>query len=252
MNHTTVKVLQEIIRQNNFDVTSLSQKLHKAKTTIYDCFANLRKSLILTKNNHLQDNELTHAYQQLFLVHPYDFSFLTPTNLKILLLLDQERSMQDIIKKSKLSRFTVHQLLRELKNRGFVNKRNKLISPPQLLHLLKIIKKNQENTVIALPPNATVLAHEADHDIIISETTLPLQPTAFSAFNVVSPHHYYSTKKQVTTQDIFNDAKTISSSKREQLMIAVYYKKNRKKLASDPEFEKLIKSPEYQEFENGI
>ncbi len=252
MNHTTVNVLQEIIRQNNFDVTSLSQKLHKAKTTIYDCFASLRKSLILTKNNHLQDNELTQAYQQLFLVNPYDFSFLTPTNLKILLLLDQERGMQEIIKKSKLSRFTVHQLLRELKNRGFVNKKNKLISPPQLLHLLTIIKKNQENTIITLPPNATILTHKADHNIIISETTLPLQPTAFSAFNVVSPHRYYSTKKQVTTQEIFNDAKAIATSKREQLMIAVYYKKNRKKLVFDSEFEKLIKSSEYQEFENGI
>lgn len=252
MNHTTIKVLQEIIRTNNFDVTSLSQKLHKAKTTIYDCFARLRKSLILAKNNLLLDNGLTQAYQQLFLVHPYDFSFLTHTNLKILLLLDQERSMKEIIKKSKLSRFTVHQLLRELKNHGFVNRKNKLITPPQLLHLLTIIKKNQENTVIVLPPNATVLAYQADHDIIISETTLPLQPTAFSAFNVVSPHHYYSTKKKVTTPDIFNDAKAIATSKREQLMIAVYYRKNRKKLAFDPDFEKLIKSAEYQEFENGI
>ena len=61
MNPTTVNVLQEIIRQNDFSIASLSQKLHKAKTTIYDCFANLRKSLILTTNNRLLDNELTQA-----------------------------------------------------------------------------------------------------------------------------------------------------------------------------------------------
>jgi len=46
-----------------------------------------------------------------------------------------------------------------------------------------------------------------------------------------------------------DDAKAIASSKREQLIIAVYYKKNRKKLFLDPDFEKLIKSSEFEDFE---
>ena len=142
--------------------------------------------------------------------------------------------------------------MRQLKNSGFVNKKNKLISPPQLLHLLIIIKKFQENIFVELPPNAAILAHLTDHDIIISETTLLLQPTAFLAFNVVSPHYYYSTKKQVTVQDVFDDAKAIASSKREELMIAEYHKQNHRKLILDPHFEKLIKSPEFKEFKNGI
>lgn len=253
MNKTTIKVLQELIRDKDFSVEGTAKKLNKAKTTIYDCISTLRKKQILNKQNRLKNNELAEAYKKLFLTFPYDFSFLTTKNMAILLLLDKEISFTVLIKKSKRSRFTVNRLVRHLRSRGFTNKKNKLISPPELLKLLIIIKKYKYNKIIQLPENAVIIGSNEKRDLILAKITLPLHKTAFSAFQeVISPHNYYTTKKRITRQDIFTDAKTISRTKREQLMAAFFYKKNRKNLKKDKDYEMLIQSKEFKEFEDGI
>lgn len=252
MNKTTIKVLQEIIRNKNFSVESAAEKLGKARTTIYDCLAELRKSNILDKRNHLEDNELTNAYKKLFLTYPYDFSFLSKNNIRILLLLEKEMPFTEIIQKSKLSRYTVNQLLKELKNRGFLNKKNKLVKPPELLSLLRIIKKTRSNNTLKLPNTAVIIKRSEKRDLIqaTKETSLNLKPTAFSAFNVkiISPLNYYTTKKRVCMQDIFNDAKEISQTKREILITALFYYKNKKKLKKNICYEEIINSKEFEEF----
>lgn len=255
MNKTTVKVLQEIIR-SKFSVDSASKNLKKAKTTIYDCLSYLRKNDILNKNNRLKDNELTDAYKKLFLTYPYDFSFLTKNNLKILLMLNKNISFIDIIKRSRLSRFTVHQLLKDLRNRGFIDENNVLIHPPELLSLLKTIRKYKDNHFLKLPDTAVIIGSDEERNLIqaTKETSLPLHLTAFSAIkSIVSPYNYYTTKKRTTVHDIFDDAKIISKSKREQLITALFYDKNRKKLKKDISYEKIINSKEFKTFkiENG-
>lgn len=251
MNKTAVKVLQEIIRNRHFTVENTAKKLKKAKTTIYDCLAELRKGNILQQDNRPKQNELTEAYKRLFLAYPYDFSFLTKNNLKIFFQLNEERPFREIIKKSGLSRFTAHQLLRQLRNRGFINKKNKLIQPEELVALIKTIKKFQQNHYVELPSTAVVIDENEERTLIraAKDTQLPLKITAFSAFEAVSPYNYYTTKIKVTVQDIFNDAKTISKTRREKLITALFYKKNRNKLKKDQEYEELIKSKEFKEME---
>ncbi len=251
MNKTTILLLQELIRNPNHPTANLVNKLKKAKTTIYDCFRTLRTAQILTQNNQLNNNELTIAFKQLFLSYPYDFSFLTTNNLKILYLLQEPITFQKLLAQTKLSRFTVNQLLRQLKSRGFVNKQNQLIAPKELIVLIKQLKKSQENVSFELPPNGVVISHLEDHDIILSDQPLPLKPTAFSALNVISPHYYYTTKKKSTLQNIFSDAKTIASSRREELITGLFYKKNHKKLKTDQYYEQLISTQEFKEFEHG-
>lgn len=248
MNKTTVKVLQELIRNRKFSVESTAKKLNKAKTTVYDCLSSLRKSSLLDKNNQLKDHEFAQAYKKLFLVCPYDFSFLTRNNLSILFLLEKEISFTDLIKKSKKSRFTVNQLLKHLKNRGFINKNNKLIFP-ELLALLKTIRKYQRNYLIELPLTAVIVDKDEERDLIqaTKETQLPLKKTAFSAMKVISPYNYYTTKKRITEKDIFSDAKILSKTKREELITALFYKKE--KIKKDQEYEQIIQSKEFKEFE---
>lgn len=251
MNKTTLIVLQEIIRNKDFNVEKVAKALGKAKTTIYDDLAELRKNNILNKNNELKVNELTNAYKLLFLKYPYDFSFLTDSNLKIIFILKDEISFGQTIKKSNLSRFTTHQLLKSLKNRGFVNKKNKLIAPKELIELVKVIEKFQNNTIIELPANAAVINDNQERKLIQTPKNIeiPLKKTAFSAFNIsiALPANYYSTKKKISTQDIFDDAKTISDSQREKLLTTLYYKKNRKKLKKDAEYEEVLKTEEFKE-----
>lgn len=251
MNKTTILLLQELICNPNSPTASLANKLKKAKTTIYDCFRMLRTAQILTQNNQLNNNELTIAFKQLFLSYPYDFSFLTTNNLKILYLLQEPITFQKLLAQTKLSRFTINQLLRQLKSRGFVNKKNQLIAPKELIALIKQLKRSQENISFELPPNAVVISHQEDHDIILSDQPLPLKSTAFSALNVISPHYYYTTKKKSTSQDTFNDAKTITSSRREELITGLFYKKNRKRIKKDLIYDQLINTREFKEFEHG-
>ncbi len=251
MNKTTILLLQELIRNPNSPTASLANKLKKAKTTIYDCFCTLRTAQILTQNNQLNNNELTIAFKQLFLSYPYDFSFLTTNNIKILYLLQEPITFQKLLAQTKLSRFTINQLLRQLKSRGFVNKQNQLIAPKELIVLIKQLKRSQENISFELPSNAVVISHQEDHDIILSDQPLPLKLTAFSALNVISPHYYYTTKNKSTPQGIFNDARTIASSRREELITGLFYKKNHKKLKTDQYYDQLINTQEFKEFEHG-
>ncbi|MBI4980514.1 winged helix-turn-helix domain-containing protein [Candidatus Woesearchaeota archaeon] len=251
MNKTTIIILQELIRNQDCSIASLANKLKKAKTTIYDCFHALRAAQILNQNNQLTNNELTTAFKQLILSYPYDFSFLTTNDLKILFLLQKPITFKKLLAQTKLSRFTINQLLKQLKSRGFVNKQNQLIAPKELVILVKLIKKSQENISFELPPNAVIISHQEDHDIILSDQPLPLKPTAFSALNAVSPHYYYTTKKKLTLQGVFNDAKTITSSKREELITALFYKKNRKRIKKDDYYEQIINTQEFKEFEHG-
>ncbi len=251
MNKTTLLLLQELIRNPKVSIANLANKLQKAKTTIYDCFHALRAAQILNQNNQLTNNELTIAFKQLFLSYPYDFSFLTTNNLKILFLLQQPITFKKLLTQTKLSRFTINQLLRILKSRGFINRQNQLITPKELIVLIKQLKKSQENISFELPQNAVIISHQEDHDIILSDQPLPLKPTAFSALNVISPHYYHTTKKKSTFQDVFNDAKTIASSKREELITALFYKKNRKRIKKDTFYEQIINTSEFKEFEHG-
>lgn len=251
MNKTAIKVLQEMVRNKEFTVEGAVRRLGKAKTTIYDCLASLRKQNILDVENHLQDNQLTQAYKRLFLAYPYDFSFLTTNNLKILFFLDCERSFGDIVRQTGLSRYTVHRLLKELRRRGFVTKKNKLIQPQELITVIVVIKKFQQTVQLRLPATAVIVDDNEQRSLIRTTkgTTLPLKPTAFSAFTIkiVLPHRYYTTKKRVTVQDIFDDAKIISYTRREKLLTALFYKKNRRKLQKDQEYEELICSEEFRE-----
>ena len=247
MNKTSVKVLQILIRDNFPSVKSIANQLSKAKTTIYDCMAELRQETILSKENKLRENDLTKSLKLLFLKHPYDFSFLTKTNLKVLSIITAEHDFQNIIKTSKLSRYTVHQLLRNLKKRGFVNRKNKLTQPKELIAVINTLQQKY----IELPASATVVFEDNKRKIIqaTKKTILPLKPTAFSAFNIMlaSPYNYYTTKKRPSKKDIFEDAKVLSSTKREKLLTALFYKKNIKQ--KDEEYEKIIKSPEFREIE---
>ncbi|MBU1622223.1 MAG: hypothetical protein KJ597_01475 [Nanoarchaeota archaeon] len=250
MNKTAIKVLQEIIRNKYFKIEDAARKLKKAKTTIYDCLAKLRKNNLLDKNNTLRSNQLTQAYKKLFIMYPYDFSFLTKNNLKILFLLDKERTFGEIIKKTKLSRYTVNQLLKQLRTRGFSNKRNKLTRPEELISLIKTIQKFQQTYYLELPPTAVIIDDNEKRTLIqaTKETDLPLKYTAFSAFNIkiIVPYNYYTTKKKVTFKDVFDDAKIISKTRREKLITALFYKKNRKRLKKDKEYEVLIASKEFK------
>jgi predicted transcriptional regulator len=240
MNKTTVEVFQEMIRNKNFSVEGTAKKFNKAKTTIYD-------NLSIIKHI-LQNDQLTKAYKTLFLTYPYDFSFLTKNNLTILFLLENEISFTEIIKKSKKSRFTVNNLLRHLKQRGFINKKNKIILL-ELLDLLKIIKKYQKNDFIKLPNTAVMIDQNGNRDLIqaTTNTNLQLKKTAFSAMNIISPYNYYTTKKKVMSKDIFLDAKLISKTKREELITALFYKKE--KIKKDPKYENIINTKEFKEFE---
>lgn len=243
MNKTTIKVLQEIIRNKDFKVRNTAKKLNKAKTTVYDCLATLRKNNLLNKHN-----ELTEAYKILFLTYPYDFSFLTKNNLPILFLLEDEISFTNIIRKSKKSRFTVNNLLKHLKNRGFINKNNKLLLQ-ELINLIRTIKKYKNNYLIELPPTAVIIDKNEERNLIqaTKNTQLPLKKTAFSVMDVVSPYNYYTTKKRITESDIFTDAKIISKTKREEFITALFYRK--KKLKKDQKYEEIIHSREFSKFE---
>ena len=247
MNKTTVKTLQLIIRENK-SVQDIAKSIGKSKNNIYSSFADLRKCNILDKNNKLNKNELLDAYKLLFLKYPYDFSFLTKNNLEILFLLIKGDSFSNLIKRTNLSRYTVNQLLKELKKRGFVDRENKLIQPNELIELIEVIKYYHSHNMIELPGSAVFLTKE----IIQSEMALPLNKTAFSAFNigVISPHKYYTTKKKITKKDIFQDARKISRTTREKFIMAVYYKNNNLK---DEEFDRIIQTKEFNEFykENG-
>jgi predicted transcriptional regulator len=251
MNKTTIKVLQEIIRNKEFSVESTAKTLNKAKTTIYDSLAKLRKNYLLNKKNQLTNNEVTQAYKKLFLSFPYDFSFLTKNNLVILQLLEDDISFTKIIKLSKKSRFTVHQLLKQLRTRGFINKKNRFLFS-ELLDLLKIIKKYNNNHLIELPSTAVIIQQNEERNLIqaTKETVLPLRKTAFSVMDVVSPYNYYTSKKRVTENDIFMDAKILAKTKREEFITALFYK--RKKLKRDMQYEQLIKLKEFKDFENGV
>jgi predicted transcriptional regulator len=246
MNKTAIKVFQELVRNKDFSVESMAKKLNKAKSTIYDCLSNLKTNHLLT------DNELTESYKKLFLTYPYDFSFLTKNNLKILFLLENEISFTKIIKKSKKSRFTVNQLLKDLKNRGFVNKNNKL-TLPELQGLINLIKKYQNNYFLKLPKTAIIIEQNKNRNLIqaTKDTQLLLKKTAFSVMNVVSPYNYYTTKKIITKKDIFEDAKIISKTIREKLITALFYKKE--KLKNDQQYEQIIQTKEFKDFakENG-
>ncbi|MEK6938575.1 MAG: hypothetical protein AABX04_06010 [Nanoarchaeota archaeon] len=233
MNKTELKVLQEIIRNKESNVSSLSQKLKKSPSRIYGCLQKLKPLLT---------NPLIESYKKLFLSQPYDFSFLTPTNLKILLKLPS--TFTKLVKETKLSRFTVHQLLRQLKNRGFINQSNEIINP-ELLELLQTLKKYP--TPLSLPVDAVIVYQDQEHDLILSETPLKLSPTAFSAFDVnIQPlHRYYTTKIKPTKQDIFEDAKLLSKDKRDQFITALFYYKHRKELKEDKEYQEIIESKEF-------
>jgi len=236
MNKTEIKVLQEIIRNNDFDAISLSQKLNKSPSRIYGC---------LQKIKPLLGNHLIESYKKIFLTYPYDFSFLTKTNIKILSLLPL--AFTELIHKTKLSRFTIHQLLRQLKNRGFVDKKNRIINK-ELAELIQNLKKYP--TLISLPLDAVTVYQDSEHDIILSDTILSLTLTAFSAFDVnIQPlHYYYTTKKNITKQDIFDDAKILSKDKRDQLITALFYYKHRKELKEEKIYEQIITSKEFGEY----
>lgn len=242
MNKTTIKTLQLMIRENKF-VQDIAKSLNKSRSNIYSCLADLRQEQILDKDNNLKKNRLVDSYKLLFLKYPYDFSFLTENNLKILLLLVEGESFGRLIKKIKLSRYTVNTLLKELRGRGYINKKNKLLRPKELIELVKTIKYYKEHFIIELPDSAVFL----DKEIIQSEANLPLNKTAFSVFNIsiISPHKYYTTKKKISKMEIFQDARKISETMRERLITAIYYKKNNLK---DEEYGKIIKTKEFKDF----
>jgi len=244
MNKTTIKTLQLIIRENK-SIKDIAKSLNKSKNNIYSSFADLRNNKILDKHNNLNKNELVEFYKLLFLKYSYDFSFLTKNNLKILFLLLRGETFSNLIKQTKLSRYTVNQLLKELRNRGYLNQDNKLIQPLELINLIKTIKYYQEHFIVDLPDSAVFLTKE----IIQSEVELPLNKTAFSAFNtkIISPHKYYTIKNKITKQEIFQDAQKISETIREKFITAIYYIKNSLK---DEEFDKLIRTKEFKEFYN--
>ncbi|MBT4858315.1 hypothetical protein HON49_04020 [archaeon] len=251
MNKTTVKILQEIIRDPLFSIANASTKFKKAPTTIYDCTTKLRKLKILSNKNKLLNNELTTAYKKLFITHPYDFSFLTKNNIQILKHMLKEITFQELIIKSKKSRFTVNQLIKNLKQRGFANKQNKIIEPKELIKTIKTIIKYEQNNIIDLPPSAITIYHCKDRNIIqtTKETKLNLNKTSFSAFKfkIITPRNYYTTLKKISIRKIFNDAEKTSKNKREHLLTAMYYYKNRKKLRKNKFYDELIKTEEFQE-----
>lgn len=228
MNKTTVKVLQLIIRKNNrLKPIEIADKLNKTVKNIYFCLKKLEEQNILNKKKELKENKLTNEYKKLFIKYPYDFSFLTTTNMKIISQLTKKQQFFEIISRTNKSRFSVHKILKELRTRGFVDTNNEFTGPEEIINIIEINKNKQKE--INLPSGAFVLIENDNRKIIqtIKKVKLDLYKTAFSAMKKVNEpsHNYYTTQlTKPIKEDIIKDALEIQQSQRERNIIEKFRK----------------------------
>jgi len=248
LSKTDIQVLQESIR-TNASTYRIAEKLGKANSTVYDSIHELQKQEILDKNKRIMNNRMAKSLKKLILLYPYDFSFISGKNTRLLKAILVPKTFSEIMKETGLSRTKVSKTLKNLTGRAFVTKEKQkycLTHPAELVDAIGAMEE-----VTPAPAKAVLLREKPMLYLLNKPGKMDKFLTGFSLFTEkgVPIETYYDLYRNTrpNLQDIFDDAEAAAKTMKEKLILGLFYVKYRKRLKKNKGIEEILRTKDFME-----
>lgn len=243
---TELRLLEQVANGNK-RIKGLALALHKSPSQIYKVEQKLGlKGFISRSNGQFTPERITHVtlLLQLLSSYPSVIKPLANSGISLFTALVEERTIQELIKDTKLNKTSIFRKLKEGRQISLVAGKKRKYSLnakiwPAAKEFLLELKKYEETTDARIPPNSTVYFKNESEIVFSTKERVEAALTGFSAYSnygikVFMPEEVYCLpKKKLGIREVFMHSLYVTEkdrSARNIALISLFYAKFKDKL----------------------
>jgi len=216
LSQTELRVLEQVAYGND-RVEDIAQNLHRSNSQIYRAQQSLSEYGFLHLNNgNLEPKKSTYSSLIFILLSRYPnlIELFSDSGLKILMSILKPKSINEIMRDTKLKRSTIYKKIRIGRNISAITMNNKhkfTINEkiwPNLREYLEENKRLEETTDSRIPANSIIYHKNEDEILFSNKSELKATITAFSKYEkygiklFLPTHFYYLPTKELSKEEI--------------------------------------------------